>query len=174
MMHRAHAPAPSGRSARVKHRGALAVVLGVVLRGSVVGSIAGALVATAIVLTGPDASAKSSFDSAYGFDRTWNAALRMVRVDMNMKVTEKDEQNGYLLFDYKSQESAKPSSGSMEFIRGRDSDSVHVVVQLPQMPKYHEQVLVDDLARKLRNEYGEPPRRKPTPSTPIDAGSDGN
>ncbi len=152
------------------HR-ALRTVLGVVLRGSAVGGGAGALVATAIVLTGPDASAKSSFDSAYGFDRTWNAALRMVRVDMNMKVTEKDEQNGYLLFDYKSQD-AKPSSGSMEFIRGRDSDSVHVVVQLPQMPKYHEQVLVDDLARKLRNEYGEPPRRKPTPSTPIDAGSD--
>ena len=159
MMHRA----PGSR--------ALGMVLGVVLRGSVVGGIAGALVATAIVLTGPDASAKSSFDSAYGFDRTWNAALRMVRVDMNMKITEKDEQSGYLLFEYKSQDAAKPSSGSMEFIRGRDAD-VHVVVQLPQMPKYHEQVLVDDLARKLRNEYGEPPRRKPTPPATADAGSD--
>jgi hypothetical protein len=148
--------------------------LGVVLRGSAVGAVAGALVTTAILLTGPDASAKSSFDSAYGFDRTWNAALRMVRVDMNLKITEKDEQSGYLLFEYKSQESQKPSSGSMEFIRGRDADSpVHVVVQLPQMPKYHEQVLVDDLARKLRNEYGEAPRRKPTPA-PIDAGADGS
>jgi hypothetical protein len=146
--------------------------LGVVLRGSVVGGMAGALVATAIVLTGPDASAKSSFDSAYGFERTWNAALRMVRVDMNMKITEKDEQSGYLLFEYKTQESSKPSSGSMEFIRGKDAETVHVVVQLPQMPKYHEQVLVDDLARKLRNEYGEPPRRKPTPPAVVDAGAD--
>ena len=154
---------------------ALGMFLGVVLRGSAVGCVAGGLVAAAIVLTGPDASAKSSFDSAYGFDRTWNAALRMVRVDMNLKITEKDEQSGYLLFEYKSQESSKPSSGSMEFIRGRDVESpVHVVVQLPQMPKYHEQVLVDDLARKLRNEYGEPPRRKPTPTpSPVDGGADG-
>lgn len=150
------------------------MVLGFLLRGSAVGCGAGVLVATAIVLTGPDASAKSSFDSAYGFDRTWNAALRMVRVDMNMKITEKDEQSGYLLFEYKSQESAKPSSGSMEFIRGKEAESVHVVVQLPQMPKYHEQVLVDDLARKLRNEYGEAPRRRPTSPAPIDAGSDGS
>jgi len=150
----------------------LGVVLGVVLRGSVVGCIAGGLVATAIVLTGEDADAKSSFDSAYGFDRTWNAALRMVRVDMNMKITEKDEQSGYLLFEYKTQESSKPTSGSMEFIRSRD-DSVHVVVQLPQMPKYHEQVLVDDLARKLRNEYGEPPRRKPPAPPVVDAGAEG-
>lgn len=146
-------------------------MLGLVLRGTAVGCVAGLVVATAVVLTEPEASAKSSFDSAYGFDRTWNAALRMVRVDMNMKITEKDEQSGYLLFEYKSQESSKPSSGSMEFIRGKDQD-VHVVVQLPQMPKYHEQVLVDDLARKLRNEYGEPPRKRPPTPPVVDAGTD--
>jgi hypothetical protein len=63
----------------------------------------------------------------------------------------------------------------MEFIRGKEADSpVHVIVQLPQMPKYHEQVLVDDLARKLRQEYGEPPAKRPPPApvTP-DAGADG-
>ena len=31
------------------------------------------------------------------------------------------------------------------------------------MPGYHEQVLVDSLSRKLRNEYGDPPKR-PVPS----------
>jgi hypothetical protein len=77
-----------------------------------------------------------------------------------------------LLFDYKSPESGnKAVPGSMEFIRSKDSGAVRVVVQIPQMPGYHEQVLVDQLARKLRNEYGDPPKRTPPPSPPNDAGA---
>ena len=131
----------------------------------------GLVVAGAIVLSGPQASAKSSYESAYGFDRTWNAAVRLVRVDMGLKVTEKDEQNGYLLFDYKSPESgSKPTAGSLEIVRPKDTNGpVRVVAQLPQMPRYHEQVLLDSLAKKLRQEYGDPPVvvRRP----PADAGA---
>lgn len=117
------------------------------------------------------ASAKTAYDSAYGFDRTWNAGMRLVRVDLGLKISEKDESAGYLLFDYKSPESgSKPVPGSMEFIRSQDTGTVRVVVQIPQMPAYHEQVLVDQLARKLRNEYGDPPKRTPLPA-PKDAGA---
>jgi ribosomal protein L35AE/L33A len=130
-------------------------------------------VTTAIVgVPAAPASAKSAYDSAYGFDRTWNAGLRLVRVDLGLKVTEKDDANGYLLFDYKSPESGqKPVPGSMEFIKGKDG-AVRVVVQIAQMPGYHEQVLVDSLQRKLRNEYGDPPKKPPMPSAPKDAGPD--
>lgn len=122
----------------------------------------------------PEADAKGAYDSAYGFERTWNAGFRLVRVDLNMKVTEKDEALGYLLFEYKSPESSKPVPGSMEFIRSKDSGSVRVVVQIPQMPSYHEQVLVDQLAKKLRNEYGDPPKKPtPPPSSAKDGGVDG-
>jgi hypothetical protein len=136
-------------------------------------SVLVALVATAVVLVpAAPASAKSAYDSAYGFDRTWNAGLRLVRVDLGLKVTEKDDANGYLLFDYKSPESGqKPVPGSMEFIKGKDG-GVRVVVQIAQMPGYHEQVLVDSLQRKLRNEYGDPPKKPPMPSAPKDAGPD--
>jgi predicted dithiol-disulfide oxidoreductase (DUF899 family) len=132
-----------------------------------------ALAATALVVVpAAPASAKSAYDSAYGFDRTWNAGLRLVRVDLGLKVTEKDDTNGYLLFDYKSPESGqKPVPGSMEFIKGKDGD-VRVVVQIAQMPGYHEQVLVDHLQRKLRSEYGDPPKKAPAPSAPKDAGPD--
>jgi hypothetical protein len=132
-----------------------------------------ALVALAVVaLPESHASAKSAYDSAYGFDRTWNAGLRLVRVDLGLKVTEKDDANGYLLFDYKSPESGqKPVPGSMEFIKGKDGQ-VRVVVQIAQMPGYHEQVLVDSLSRKLRNEYGDPPKKPPMPAAPKDAGPD--
>ncbi len=121
---------------------------------------------------GSGASAKATYESAYGFDRTWNAALRLVRVDMGMKVTERDEASGYLLFEYKSPESGgKPSNGSMEFLR-RDQQ-VNVVVQLPEMPQYHEQVMIDRLARKMRTEYGEAPKSPPPPKPqPKDAGVD--
>ena len=120
------------------------------------------------------ASAKSAYDSGYGFERTWNAGLRLVRVDLGLKVTEKDDANGYLLFDYRSPESGqKPVPGSMEFIKGKDGQ-VRVVVQIAQMPGYHEQVLVDSLSRKLRSEYGDPPKKPPVPSAPRDAGPDGD
>jgi hypothetical protein len=127
------------------------------------GAVASVLVAGIALAPSQEAHAKSAYESSYGFDRTWNAGLRLVRVDMSMKVTEKDETNGYLLFDYKSPESGKPVPGSMEFIRSKENGAVRVVVQIPQMPGYHEQVLVDSLARKLRNEYGDPPKR-PNPS----------
>lgn len=117
--------------------------------------------------------AKASYESPYGYERTWNAALRLVRVDLGFKITEKDEGSGYLLFEYQSPEQGKPTPGSFELVRGRDPDAlVTVVAQLPQMPQYHEQVLIDQLARKMRAEYGEPPQRKRPPPSPVDAGSD--
>jgi hypothetical protein len=124
-------------------------------------------------LRSEEASAKSAYESAYGFDRTWNAGMRLVRVDLGLKISEKDENAGYLLFDYVSPESGKkPVPGSMEFIRSKETGAVRVVVQIPQMPGYHEQVLVDALSRKLRNEYGDPPKRTPAPPAPKDAGAD--
>ena len=54
------------------------------------GVVCGLFVAGAVVLSSP-ASARSTFDSTYGYERTWNAALRLVRVDLGMKVTEKDD-----------------------------------------------------------------------------------
>lgn len=128
--------------------------------------------AAAIVAPSNEAKARGSYESAYGFERTWNAALRLVRVDLGFKVTEKDDAAGYVLFDYTSPESGgKVVAGSMQFIRDKDDGTVQVVVQIPQMPGYHEQVLVDALARKLRAEYGDPPKLvRPTP--PRDAGVD--
>jgi len=144
-------------------------------KAALVGVLTGLLVAAAILATAFRADAKSSFESPYGFDRTWNAALRLVRVDNGWNVTEKDEAGGYLLFDYKSPESPKPTPGSLELVRGRELDApVSVLVQLPQMPRYHEQVLINALSSKMRREYGDPPaRRKAPPPDLPDGGGDG-
>ena len=116
---------------------------------------------TVTLLTG-EAEAKAAFDSAYSFDQTFNAALRLVRVDRGYKVTEKDQAAGYVLFEYRSHESGdRISAGSIEMVAA--GGVVKVVVQLQQMPRYHEQVLADALLKKLRDEYGTPPPKKPTP-----------
>jgi hypothetical protein len=129
-------------------------------KAALVGVLSGVAVAAAISMTSLGADAKSTYESPYGYDRTWNAALRLVRVDNGWKISEKDDQNGYLLFDYKSPENSKVSP-------------VNVLVQLPQMPHYHEQVLLDSLASKMRREYGDPPeRRKRPPESAPDAGAD--
>jgi hypothetical protein len=144
-------------------------------KAGLVGVVSGLAVSAAVALTALGASAKSSYESPYGYDRTWNAALRLVRVDNGWKVTEKDDHNGYLLFDYTSPGNGKANPGMMELVRGRDPDApVSVLVQLPAMPHYHEQVLLDALAAKMRREYGDPPLHRKQPATPVepDAGAD--
>ena len=135
--------------------------------------------AAAVLVTGAVAQGKSSWDSPYGFDRTWNATVRLVRVDLGLKVVEKDDANGYLLFEYRASETDKKTTGaSFELIKGSSAsrpDDVRVVVQVPQMPTSHEKVLLDELARKMRAEYGEPPEpRAPPPPVAPDAGPDNN
>ncbi len=135
-----------------------------------------AVVAAGLFALAQPAEARSTFDSGYGFERTYNAALRLVRLDMGLKVTEKDDKSGYFVFDYRATDTGnKISSGSIEFIRSPEADApIRVIVQLPQMPRYHEQVLVDSLIRKMRQDYGDPPERPKTPRAPppVDAGAD--
>ena len=133
------------------------------------------LLVLALATPWPGAQAKSIYESPYGYARTWNAALRLVRVDNGWKVTEKDDASGYILFEYKSPESTRTSPGSIELVRGPDPDSpVGVLAQLPQMPHYHEQVLLDALAAKMRREYGDPPapKKAPPPPQPDGGGAD--
>src|SRR5687768_5665630 len=72
-----------------------------------------------------EASAATAFESQYTFEQTYGAALRLVRVDLGLKVTEKDPENGYVLFEYKSPESGgRVSNGSIEVVKGRDRNHV--------------------------------------------------
>jgi hypothetical protein len=148
-----------------------------VIKAALVGALSAGVGALVVVASAPWADAKATYESPYGYQRTWNAALRLVRVDNGWKVTEKDETSGYLLFEYKSVENAKPTAGSVEFVRGGDESApVSVLIELPQMPHYHEQLMLDALASKMRKEYGDapPPRRAPPspPSESPDAGPD--
>jgi hypothetical protein len=130
--------------------------------------LAAALSAPAVVaLRTEEACAAVAYESPYSFEQTYGTALRLVRVDLGCKVTEKDVESGYLLFEYTSLESGKRAHrGSVEVVKS--ARGTHVSVQLPTLPRYHEQMIVDALARKLLSEHGEPPRNRPSPSPALD------
>src|SRR4051812_23520045 len=109
------------------------------------------LVALALVLPvglfawSGDVHATASYNSPYTFEQTFSTALRMLRVDLGLKVTEKDSENGYILFEYTSPESGKRvCSGAIELVKTKER--VQVSVQIPAMPQYHEQMIADVLS----------------------------
>ena len=120
---------------------------------------AGVLVALAAVLSSSGAAARIEAESDYSKAQTYNGALRYVRVDLGFEIVEKDPEVGYFLFRYEPPgRKNHPTGGSIEVIESQER--VKVVVQLPQMPTYHETTIRDGLMKKLRSEYGEPPKKK--------------
>jgi hypothetical protein len=126
-----------------------------------------------LTLRAGDAGASVAYDAPYSFEQTYGTAMRLIRVDLGCIITEKDPANGYLLFEYTSPESgSRVHRGSLEIVRGKDT--THVAVQLPTLPQYHEQMIIDALNKKLSAEHGSPPPRpKPAPPPVADAGADG-
>src|SRR5438132_1349550 len=93
----------------------------------------------------------------------------MVRVDMRLPVTDRDPEAGYLLFEWVDH--GKRFAGSLELVKSeRDQRPlVTAVVQVQGMPAYVEQMLLDKLDHKLKEELGEPldpPKAEPSPSKP--------
>jgi hypothetical protein len=132
------------------------------------------LAAAIAMISVTDASASTAYESPYTFEQTFGTALRLVRVDLGLKITEKDVDAGYVIFEYTSPESGKRvSSGSIELVKTKDG-GVRVAVQLPAMPQYHEQMIVDALVKKLSAEHGTAPAKpKPAPP-PVDDGGTGD
>lgn len=128
----------------------------------------------AVCLAVPEAEAQATYASPYTLAQTYSAALRLIRVDNGFKIVERDPEAAYIMFEYVSRESGeRVSPGAIEMVPS--GDRITVQVKLPQMPRYHEQVLADALKRKLESEYGEPPRKKPEEPAKEkpDAGPDG-
>ncbi len=124
------------------------------------------------VLVASGAQARAEGESDYSKVQTYNGGLRYLRVDLGYEVVEKDPEAGYILFRYEAHaRRGRPTHGSLEVVEVQDR--VRLVIQLPEMPGYHEVALRDGLLKKLRSEYGEPPKRKkPQPKAPSDAGAD--
>jgi hypothetical protein len=102
--------------------------------------------------------ARQSVDLPYSTDLSWNAVIRLVRVDMGFTITERDREAGFLLFTYR--DSTRSSTASIELIPTQVDGvaGVRVVAQISAMPTYMERHLLTRLDRKLHEDYGEPRR----------------
>jgi len=109
----------------------------------------------------PPCHASVETDSAYTKAQTYHAALRYLRVDLSYEVVERDPDAAYLLFRFVPTGRKAPSNGSIEIVERKSG--VRLLVRLPELPRYQEQVLSEGLMRKLEGEYGEPPRRDEPP-----------
>ena len=105
----------------------------------------------------------------YPITDVWPAAVRFLRVDRGFPVREKDEAAGYILFEYT--DGPKPCKGSLELIRTTDSegrDATRIAISIPDLPRRYEQLLLDKLIAKLRDDHGPPapPPHKSEPARP--------
>jgi hypothetical protein len=112
-----------------------------------------------------NAPCRAEGESPYTLAQTFGAALRMLRVDLGLEVTEKDANAAYLLFRYQLVEDPKRAvPGAIELIEL--PNQVKILVKIPQLPESHERLLRDRLTRKLHEEFGAPPKRPDAPKTP--------
>ncbi len=116
------------------------------------------------------AAARTAQTLPYGFDQTFEAAVRVLRVDLGYTISERDREAGFVLFRY--DERGREVSGSVEIVRASaDARSVRVVITIASMPAYVESALAARLERKLREDFG-PPAPAGRPSEVRSAGAD--
>ncbi len=108
---------------------------------------------------------KIEASSRYTLPQTYRTALRMLRVDMNCEVVERDPDAAYLLFRYRVPGDPKREvEGAIELIAQKER--VKILIKIPRLAELHERMLRDSLLDKLLEDYGEPPPPAPPPKPP--------
>lgn len=99
--------------------------------------------------------------------------MRLVRVDLECPINEKDRDDGYFFFEYSDRGKSYPGSVELVSLQENGTDHVRVIIQVPAMPAYVEAMILDRLGRKLEQEFGppksgQPPATKPGPKPDSD------
>lgn len=118
-----------------------------------------ALICALVYLPLP-AAARREATFGYPISRVWTAAVRLVRVDLECVIGEKDRDDGYFFFEYTDRGKSYPGSVELVSLQDSGADHVRVIVQVPAMPAYVEAMILDRLGRKLEQEFG-PPKAAP-------------
>ena len=119
-------------------------------------------------VAGP-AAARAEKTLAYPRAEVWPAAVRFLVVDERVKITDKDADAGYVLFELRDE--GKPFRGSLEVMTVvRDGRTlVRFVLRIEDRPSWLEIAMLARLETKLRVELGSPspPPSKPDPAPPV-------
>ena len=125
------------------------------------------------LLTAGEVWARTLDVVSYPIEDVWPSSVRFLRVDRGFTIREKDDSSGYILFDYS--DGPKVCKGALELIRFTDKvgrDATRLAISIPDLPRRYEQMLLDKLIAKLRDDRGPPapPPHKPEPApSPPDA-----
>jgi len=128
-----------------------------------------AVVAALLLVSATPALAKTAREVSYRYDQVFPALVRFLRVDEKLKLTEKDDASGYVLFEMS--DGKKVFAGAAELSRTTDSAgraATRVTVRITDRPAYMELGILDRFADKLHEELGEPapasqPASQPAP-----------
>lgn len=112
---------------------------------------------------------------AYSRDQVWPTAVRFLAVDEHVKITEKDAEAGYVIFELR--DDGRVFRGSLEVATMiRDGRSVvRFILQIADRPSWLETAMLGRLESKLRAELGStsPPPSEPPPPRKAEPGKDG-
>lgn len=116
----------------------------------------------------PAAWARSEKTLAYPRDQAWPTAVRFLVVDERVKVTEKDPDAGYVVFELRDE--GKTFRGALEVMTvTRDGRTeVKFVLQIEDRPSWLEIAMLRRLEAKLQVELGAPAPAAPLPDKPAD------
>ncbi|PID39839.1 MAG: hypothetical protein CSA65_06670 [Proteobacteria bacterium] len=109
------------------------------------------------------ALAKSERALDYSFKQVWSTAVRMIRVDRGYPVSDKDKDNGYILFVFPGKGSVKKCAASLELVQTKDPqgfEQIKLKLRIQHQPSWVELQFLDHLERKLRSEQGPPPPKR--------------
>lgn len=126
--------------------------------------------ARAQLATAPFALLSTKRMLSYPYEHVWPASIRYLRVDRGFKIADKDEEAGYIMFEFTSDD-GESGSGSLELVRTEDAagrPSTSLVAITNGGPSYLSNSLLDGVAAKVREERGAPaaPPKKAPPEPP--------
>lgn len=124
--------------------------------------------ATLAALLAAPAAAKSERKVRYSREEVFRCFIRMLRVDLEQKILEKDLDGGFILFEYQEPIYKRLSPASLEIIevsaeeREKDKDKavaeagakVKLRLEIKRAGASDEIGLLDKLETKLREDYG--------------------
>ncbi|NOZ86908.1 MAG: hypothetical protein GXP49_11685 [Deltaproteobacteria bacterium] len=111
--------------------------------------------------------AKSDRRTPYSRQEVYRTFVRLLRVDLNYKILEKDLDGGYVIFEYRDAIFKRTSPASLEIIdisepggpgnKGKDSGTemkTKLVMEIKNCGSSDEIQLLNQLVSKLKDEYG--------------------
>lgn len=107
---------------------------------------------------------------SYPLEQVWPTAIRYLRIDRGYTIVDRDQEAGYMLFEFVL-DNKQVGSGSVEMFSTVDASgrpSVSVSVNTGAGPVHLPNSILDGIAAKVRAERGQPapPPPPPTPEEP--------